>query len=78
MINYRGDIPPIGEENMTEFTATLPLKIEVTIKAKSKDEALSFLDDLYANITIENDGNREIEIVSDNLGLIENNWELED
>ena len=62
---------------MTEFTATLPLKIEVTIKAKSKDEALSFLDDLYANITIENDGNREIEIVSDNLGLIENNWELE-
>jgi len=72
-------IPPhLGEENMTEFTATLPLKIEVTIKAKSKDEALSFLDDLYANITIENDGNREIEIVSDNLGLIENNWELED
>jgi hypothetical protein len=78
MINYRGDIPPIGEENMTEFTATLPLKIEVTIKAKSKDEALSFLDDLYANITIENDGNREIEIVDDNLSLIENDWELED
>ncbi len=63
---------------MTEFTATLPLKIEVTIKAKSKDEALSFLDDLYANITIENDGNREIEIVDDNLSLIENDWELED
>jgi len=78
MINYRGDIPPIGEENMTEFTATLPLKIEVTIKAKSKDEALSFLDDLYANITIENDGNREIEIVDDNLSLIENDWELDD
>ena len=63
---------------MTEFTATLPLKIEVTIKAKSKDEALSFLDDLYANITIENDGNREIEIVDDNLSLIENDWELDD
>jgi hypothetical protein len=63
---------------MTGFTATLPLKIEVTIKAKSKDEALSFLDDLYANITIENDGNREIEIVDDNLSLIENDWELED
>jgi hypothetical protein len=78
MINYRGDIPPIGEENMTEFTAILPLKIEVTVKAKSKDEALSFLDDLYANITIENDGNREIEIVDDNLSLIENDWELED
>jgi hypothetical protein len=78
MINYRGDIPPIGEENMTEFTAILPLKIEVTVKAKSKDEALSFLDDLYANITIENDGNREIEIVDDNLSLIENDWELDD
>jgi len=63
---------------MTEFTAILPLKIEVTVKAKSKDEALSFLDDLYANITIENDGNREIEIVDDNLSLIENDWELDD
>jgi hypothetical protein len=71
-------IPPFRSKKMTEFTATLPLKIEVTIKAKSKDEALSFLDDLYANITIENDGNLEIEVLSDNLGLIENNWELED
>lgn len=61
---------------MTEFTATLPLKIEVTVKAKNKDEALSFFDDLYANITIENDGKREIEIVDDNLYLIENDWEL--
>jgi len=63
---------------MKEFTAILPLTIEVTIKAKSKDEASSFFDDLYANISIENDGNQEIEIVSDNLGLIEFNWELED
>jgi hypothetical protein len=63
---------------MKEYTGTLTLTIEVTIKAKNKDEALSFLDDLYPNITIENDGKREIEIVSDNLGLIENNWELED
>jgi hypothetical protein len=61
-----------------EFTAILPLKIEITIKAKSKDEALSFLDDLYANITIENDGKREIEIICDNLSLIENDWILED
>jgi hypothetical protein len=60
-----------------EFTATLPLKIEVTVKAKSKDEALLFFDDLYANITIENDGKREIEIVDDNLSLIEFNWELD-
>jgi hypothetical protein len=35
-------------------------------------------DDLYANITIENDGKREIEIICDNLSLIENDWELED
>ena len=63
---------------MKEYTGTLPLKIEVTVKAKSKDEALLFFDDLYANITIENDGKREIEIVDDNLALIEFNWELED
>ena len=62
---------------MKEFTATLPLTIEVTIKAKNRKEALSFLDDLYANITLEW-GKREIEIVSDNLELIEFNWELED
>jgi hypothetical protein len=61
-----------------EFTAILPLKIEITIKAKNKKEALSFFDDLYANITIENEGNREIEIIDDNLSLIENDWILED
>ena len=59
-----------------EFTATLPLTIEVTIKAKTRQEALSFLDDLYANITLEW-GKREIEIVSDNLELIEFNWEFQ-
>ena len=63
---------------MKEFTATLPITIEVTVKAKNRKEASSFFDDLYLNISIENDGNQEIEIVSDNLGLIENNWELED
>lgn len=63
---------------MTEFTAILPLTIEVTIKAKNRQEALSFLDDLYAQISIENDGGQAIEILSDNLGLIENSWELED
>jgi hypothetical protein len=62
---------------MKEFTGTLNLTIEVTVKAKSKDEALLFFDDLYANITIENDGKREIEIVDDNLSLIEFNWELD-
>ena len=63
---------------MTEFTATLPLKIEVTIKAKSRKEASSMFDDLYTQISIENDGNQLIEIVSDNLSLIENDWILED
>lgn len=63
---------------MKEFTAILPLTIEVKIKAKNKDEASSFFDDLYTQISIENDGNQEIEIVDDNLSLIENNWELED
>lgn len=63
---------------MKEFTATLPLTIEVTIKAKNRQEALSFFDDLYAQISIENDGGQAIAILSDNLGLIENNWELDD
>ncbi len=62
---------------MKEFTGTLTLTIEVTIEAKNKKEATLFFDDLYLNITIENDGNQVIEIVSDNLSLIENNWELE-
>jgi hypothetical protein len=63
---------------MKEFTAILPITIEVTVKAKNRKEASLFFDDLYANISIENDGNREIEILSDNLSLLENNWELED
>ncbi|MBD2117899.1 hypothetical protein [Microcystis wesenbergii] len=63
---------------MKEFTAILPITIEVTIKAKNRKEASSFFDDLYAQISIENDGGQEIEILSDNLGLIENSWELED
>ena len=63
---------------MKEFTATLPLTIEVTIAAKNKKEASSMFDDLYLNISVENDGNQEIEILSDNLGLLENSWELED
>ena len=63
---------------MKEYTGTLNLTIEVTIKAKNKKEASSFFDDLYAQISIENDGGQEIEIISDNLSLLENSWELED
>ena len=63
---------------MKEFTAILPITIEVTVKAKNRKEALSFFDDLYLNISVENDGTQVIEIVNDNLGLIENNWQLQD
>jgi hypothetical protein len=63
---------------MKEYTGTLTLTIEVTVKAKNRKEASSMFDDLYTQITIENDGNQVIEVLSDNLGLIENNWEIED
>lgn len=63
---------------MPEFTGTMPITIEVTIKAKNRKEAESFFDDLYLNISIENDGNQKIEILNDNTDLIENDWEIED
>ena len=63
---------------MKEYTGTLNLTIEVTVKAKNRKEASSMFDDLYPNISIENDGNQKIEILSDNLGLLENSWEIED
>lgn len=63
---------------MKEYTATLNLTIEVTIAAKSRKKASSMFDDLYLNISVENEGNQEIEIIHDNLGYLENNWELED
>ena len=63
---------------MPEFTGTMSVTIEVTIKAKNRKEAESFFDNLYLNISIENDGNQEIEILNDNTDLIENDWEIED
>lgn len=63
---------------MSTFTGLLSVTIEVTIKAKDRKEASSFFDDLYLNISVENDGNREIEVLNDNLELIENDWEIED
>ncbi|MDJ0507336.1 MAG: hypothetical protein PX635_19210 [Nostocales cyanobacterium LE14-WE12] len=63
---------------MKEYTGTITLTIEVTIGAKSLKQASSMFDDLYLNISVENDGNQEIDILRDNLYLIENNWELED
>ncbi|GBD55401.1 hypothetical protein D3800_23675 (plasmid) [Microcystis aeruginosa NIES-298] len=63
---------------MPEFTGTMSVTVEVTIKAKNRKKAESFFDDLYLNISIENDGNQEIEILNDNTDLIENDWEIED
>ena len=63
---------------MKEFTASLNLAIEVTIKAKNRQEASLMFDYIYLNISVEHDSNQEIEIIHDNLGYLENNWELED
>jgi hypothetical protein len=63
---------------MKEYTGLMKVEIEVTIAAKNRKEASSFFDDLYLNISVENDGGQVIEILSDNLGLIENNWEIQD
>ena len=63
---------------MPEFIGSMKITIEVTIKAKNRKEAESFFDDLYLNISVENDGNQEIEILNDNTDLIENDWEIED
>lgn len=63
---------------MKEYTGTLNLTIEVTIKAKNRKQALTLFDDLYLNVSVENEGDQEIEILSDNLYALENNWELKD
>ena len=63
---------------MKEYTGTLNLTIEVTIRAKNRKEASLMFDDLSPCISVENDGNQQIEIIRDNLYLLENNWELED
>jgi len=63
---------------MKEYTRILPLTIEVTIKAKNRKEATSLFDDIYLSMSVENEGNQQIEIIRANLYLLENNWELED
>lgn len=60
-----------------EFIGTLNLTIQVTVKAKTKKQAIAIFDSLYPHITIENDGSVEnIEIIEDNIDLIENDWEV--
>ena len=63
---------------MPEFTGSVSITIEVTIKAKNRKEAESFFDDIYLNASIETNENSEVEILSDNTDLIENYWEIED
>lgn len=63
---------------MSEFTGTMSVTIEVTIKAKNREEAESFFDDIYLDASIETNEHSEVEILSDNTDLIENDWEIED
>ena len=63
---------------MPEFTGSVSITIEVTIKAKNREEAESLFDDIYLNASIETNEHSEVEILSDNTYLIENNWEIED
>jgi hypothetical protein len=63
---------------MPEFTGSMNITIEVTIKAKNRKQAESFFDDIYLDASIETNENSEVEILSDNTDLIENNWEIED
>jgi hypothetical protein len=63
---------------MPEFTGSMKITIEVTIKAKNRKEAESFFDDIYLDASIQAE-NPEIKILSDNTDLIlENYWEIED
>ena len=63
---------------MPEFTGSVSVTIEVTIKAKNRKEAESFFDDMYLDASIEINEHSEVEILSDNTDLIENDWEIED
>ena len=63
---------------MPEFTGSMKITIEVTIKSKNRKEAESFFDDIYLDASIQTE-NPEIKILSDNTDLIlENDWEIED
>jgi hypothetical protein len=63
---------------MPEFTGSMKITIEITIKAKNRKEAESFFDDTYLNASIETNEHSEVKILSDNTDLIENDWEIED
>ena len=62
---------------MPEFTGSMSVTIEVTIKAKNRKQDEAFFDDIYLDASIDTN-NSEVKILSDNTDLIENNWEIED
>ncbi|BBG57977.1 hypothetical protein [uncultured phage] len=63
---------------MPEFTGTMQVTIEVTIKAKNRKQAETFFDDIYLDASIKTYEHSKVKILSDNTDLIENNWEIED
>jgi hypothetical protein len=62
---------------MPEFTGSMSVTVEVTVKAKNRKQAESFFDDIYLEASIVTN-NSEVKILSDNTDLIENKWEIED
>lgn len=63
---------------MPEFTGSMSVTIEVTITAKNRKQAETFFDDIYLDASIATIEHSEVQILSDNTDLIENNWEIED
>ncbi|MCA2652905.1 hypothetical protein [Microcystis sp. M061S2] len=72
---------------MPEFTGSMTITIEVTIKAKNRKQAESFFHDTYLNgsietfnASIETNEHSDVEILSDNTEsiLMENYWKIED
>ena len=61
---------------MKEFSGLMRVEIEVIIKAKNQGEAEKIFEDIYPNISIENEGNPKILILDErnNLDCIE--WEI--
>ena len=61
---------------MKEFSGLMRVEIEVIIKAKNQGEAEKIFEDIYPNISIENEGNPKILILDErnNLDCIE--WEV--
>lgn len=62
---------------MKEFTGTMTIQVEVTLKAKSKKVAEKMFEDLFPNVSIENDGELEIDIIDERNNLDDTEWEIQ-